>query len=27
VLGGNVDPCAQAETAAKLVAAKVPHAS
>jgi hypothetical protein len=27
VLGGNVDPCAQAETAAKLVAAKVPRAS
>ena len=27
VLGGNVDACAQAETAAKLVVAKVPHAS
>ncbi len=26
VLGGNADPCTQAEAAAKLVAAKVPHA-
>ena len=27
VLGGSLDPCTQAEAAAKLVAAKVPHQS